>query len=182
MFISISNIVIILIFGTLYFIGMFMYANQQGREWYKQYDELNERYKKLYEEYKKLLDEKFKEKINNNKQNNSFISNNRAKKQCQICKSTENVKYYPTDGYEEFEGRKTFYSGGFYMCDNCLNACEFCDCGKLKTPFFLEKYIGGFMQHQNFCKCNESTEQKKARNIREFKKYEQNCYNAKKSN
>ena len=50
-----------------------------------------------------------------------------------------------------------------------MSICEKCNCGKYKIPFFLEEYIGGIMEHPDFCKCEESEEEKENRHNKEFK-------------
>lgn len=62
MYISLPELIIFSILGILYFIGMYIYAQQCGRFWYKKYEELNESHQKLYKEYKELYDEKFLKK------------------------------------------------------------------------------------------------------------------------
>lgn len=156
MYISIGNLVIFSIFGTLYLIGMYVYAKQCGRIWYKKYEELNERHIKLQKKYEALCLELNEPKNISEDNDNSFNRKNDKKQQhCQICNSTEKVRFYPTAGYIKNENGQTFLSGGFYMCDNCLNACErCCKCGKLKIPFFLTKYIGNVMKNDKFCECD----------------------------
>lgn len=182
MYISLPELIIFSILGILYFIGMYIYAQQCGHFWYKKYDELNESHQKLYKEYKELYDEKFLNNIQKNNENEkTFSQDEENNNECQICHSTKNVHYYATDGYIKNNDSKTFLSGGFHMCDNCLNACEQCECGKLKTPFFLTKYIGDVMQNNKFCNCEEAPDEKKERFRREYFKYEQNCYKARKN-
>ena len=45
-------------------------------------------------------------------------------RKCEICNSTEDVDYYPTDGFTNKDGIKTFYSGGVRICKKCIAKCE----------------------------------------------------------
>lgn len=92
-------------------------------------------------------------------------------RKCEICNSTEDVDYYPTDGFTNKDGIKTFYSGGVRICKKCIAKCEICSvCGKLIPSAGIEKYIGNVMKHPAFCEHlfahKKINELKKKYNIR----------------
>ena len=106
---------------------MFIYAQQCEREWYEKYLELSERHKELWKEYNELRHNAIFENIFEDDDCDNTNVDERNERHCQICHSTKNVHYYATDGYIKNKDSRTFLSGGFYMCDNCLNACKQCE-------------------------------------------------------
>lgn len=127
MYLSYTDIFVFIVLPVLGFIGMWFCKNQREKELYDMYSEKDEQYRKLYEEYKKI-------------------------KKCDICGSPENVSYYPTSGYEENNGVKTFFSGGVNICKNCINECKLCSvCNKLLPTEKIKSYIGYKMKHPDFC-------------------------------
>lgn len=150
-------------------IGYISYLKRQNIELYSQLSDKNNKYDKLYSEYKKLQDVKLKDKLK------SLPDNQEVEKRhkCQVCDSTENVKYFATSGYIENENGKTYLSGGVYICEECLSICEKCDkCGKLKMSMVIEPLFGSLMKCDLFCECSESAEDKELRYKREARRYE----------
>lgn len=91
---------------------------------------------------------------------------------CEICDSTENLKYFATSGYIEKEDSKAYLSGGIYICDECLSICDECKtCGKIKASMLIEPFVNGLMKSDFFCKCPETKEEKEERYKREEKRY-----------
>ncbi len=91
---------------------------------------------------------------------------------CEICDSTENLKYFATSGCIERGDSKTYLSGGIYICDECLSICDECKtCGKTKASMLIEPFVNGLMESDFFCKCPETKEEKEERYKREEKRY-----------
>ena len=117
-----------------------------------------EQYDKLYKEYKELQENKLQEETKqfgddkNLQQNAIAIEENQNIRRCDICGGFDGVEYFPTDGYIEKNGNKTFLSGGVKLCRKCLESCKTCKiCNKLIPTKEIEKYINDLMQHPKFC-------------------------------
>lgn len=92
-------------------------------------------------------------------------------KQCDICESTENLRYFPLDGYSESDGNKIFFSGGIYFCDDCMAICEICPkCGKPIATQIMETSLKGW-HSAAFCECSETDVEKSDRYNREANRY-----------
>lgn len=155
---SYSELLAILIFSFLCIIGMFFYIHKKEKELYNLYSDKKEQYDSLYKKYKELQENKLQEEIKqisdhkNIQQNAITIEENQNIRKCDICGSSDRVEYFPTDGYIEKNGNKTFLSGGVKLCRKCLESCKTCKiCNKLIPTKEIEKYINDLMKHPKFC-------------------------------
>lgn len=93
-------------------------------------------------------------------------------KECKICKSTENLEFFPLQGYVKIAEHNICSSSGVYFCKDCLSLCETCDkCGKLKATFLMELFLRGWYCN-NFCQCEETEDEKEKRFKKEEIKYQ----------
>ena len=166
----IENYFYFLILPILGVIGYIFYLKQVNNDLYKDLTKEREKNVKLSQELANIKKKDLFARIVSADNETSEDDNFESLKHCDVCGSIHNVKYYPTSGYEEFDGNKTFLSGGFNLCSECLNICEKCSCGKYKIPVFLEEYIGDTMEHPDFCNCYEPEDQKNKRNKNEYYK------------
>lgn len=90
-------------------------------------------------------------------------------KKCKICKSTENLEFFPLYGHDKIDKDSR---NGIYFCKECLSVCETCEkCGKLKATFLMELFLRGRSEN-SFCQCEETFDEKEERFGKEEAKYE----------
>ena len=155
---AILKLLVLLIFSFIYMIAMFFYAKQRENELCIMYSKKKNNminFIKNIKNYKKINFKKKQKQFGDDKnlqQNAIAIEENQNIRRCDICGGFDGVEYFPTDGYIEKNGNKTFLSGGVKLCRKCLESCKTCKiCNKLIPTKEIEKYINDLMQHPKFC-------------------------------
>ena len=171
MFLHASEIFYFCILPILFFVTMMLHYKTQAKEYYTSYNEIKDKYQNLLTKFNAInkinvCDNLETEQTDDNENECSIT------KHCDICNSTENIHYYPTSGFKIINGNKVFLSGGFNICDECLNICQKCECGKLKIPYFLAEYVNDIMESALFCNCEEDNDRKLERYNKEKLKFD----------